>query len=271
MQVSSRTVCGSAILMSSVWLMSAAPARANDTEALAKASQNPVADMISVPFQNNTNFGVGPFNRKQNQLNIEPVIPLHVTPQWNVISRTIAPVLTQPEPFLDASNSGLGDISQSFFLTPARPGPLIFGFGPIVTAPTATSEDLGTGKWLAGPTAVALTMPGHWVVGVLVNNQWSVAGEGDRPSVNAFYSQVFVNYNLPDGWYVSSAPIITADWNAAADDRWTLPMGGGVGRVFKLGDQPFSATVQSYYNVVHPDDGPEWQLRAQLSALFPTK
>jgi hypothetical protein len=252
-------------------LLGCTAARAEDTEALAKASQNPVSDLISVPFQNNTNFHVGPFDRRQNQLNIEPVIPLHVTPQWNVISRTIAPVLSQPDTFFDSSTDGLGDINESLFLTPAHPGPLILGFGPIVTAPTATSQILGTGKWLLGPTAVAVTMPGHWVTGVLVNNQWSVAGDGKRPSVNAFYSQVFVNYNLPEGWFLTAAPIITADWTAAADQRWTVPFGGGVGKLFKLGDQSFSGTVQAYYNAVHPDDGPDWQLRAQLSALFPTK
>jgi hypothetical protein len=246
-------------------------AHAGDTEALAKASQNPVADLISVPFQNNTNFNTGPFDRKQDMLNIEPVIPLHVTAQWNVISRTILPFESQPDPFLDSSADGLGDINQSLFLTPAHPGSLIWGIGPIVTAPTATSTILGTGKWLLGPTAVAVTMPGHWVIGALVNNQWSIAGDAQRPSVNAFYSQYFINYNLPDGWYLTSAPIITADWTAAADQRWTVPFGGGAGKLFKIGDQNFSGTAQAYYNVVHPDDGPDWQLRLQLSALFPTK
>ncbi len=246
-------------------------ALAGDTEALAKASQNPVADLISVPFQNNTNFRTGPFDRAQDQLNIEPVIPLHLNAQWNVISRTILPIESQPNPVFDSSTDGLGDINQSFFLTPAHPGSLILGFGPIITAPTGTSRILGTGKWLLGPTAVAVTMPGHWVIGALVNNQWSVAGDKQRPTVNAFYSQYFINYNLPEGWYLTSAPIITADWTAASDQRWTLPFGGGAGKLFKIGEQNFSGTVQAYYNVVHPDDGPDWQLRAQISALFPTK
>ena len=124
---------------------------------------------------------------------------------------------------------------------------------------------------LLGPTAVFLTTPGHWVIGVLLNNQWSVGGDPLRPSVNAFLAQPFVNYNLPHGWYLTSSPVIIANWLAASDQRWTVPIGGGFGRIFRIGDQPVSANIAGYYNVAHPTGTPNWQLRAELSLLFPER
>jgi hypothetical protein len=242
------------------------------TEELAKASQNPVADMISVPFQNNTNFNVGPFNRTQDILNIQPVIPFHLNADWNIISRTIVPLVLQPSPTTNADIFGLGDTTETLFLSPAHPGPIIWGIGPVFTVPTATNTITGTGKWLAGASAVVLTMPGHWVLGALVNNQWSVAGDNSRPSVNTGLIQPFINYNFPHGWYVTFSPIITVDWLAPAGQQWTVPIGGGVGRIFRLeGLPPMNAQIAGYYNVVHPDGQANWQLRLQLALLFPTK
>jgi hypothetical protein len=120
-----------------------------------------------------------------------------------------------------------------------------------------------------GPSVVALTIQGHWVFGALVNNLFSVTGDSDRKTVNQMLIQPFRNYNLPDGWYVTSAPIITADWEAASDDRWTVPVGGGVGKIFRLGKLPLNAQLQAFYNVVRPDNTAEWQLRVQLQFLFP--
>jgi hypothetical protein len=213
---------------------SAAPA----DEDLAKKSQNPIADLVSVPFQSNTNFSAGPFNRTQEVLNIQPVVPLHITAEWNLISRTIMPVISQPDPIFNGSTNGIGDITQEFFVSPTHPGDLIWGVGPVFTIPSATDPILGQGKVLVGPTAVLLTTPGHWVIGVLVNNQWSVGGNPLRPPVNEFLAQPFVNYNMAHGWFLTSSPVITANWLATSDHRWTVPFGGGVGRVFKLGDQP---------------------------------
>jgi hypothetical protein len=239
------------------------------TEELAKAAQNPVAAMISVPFQNNTNFDVGPYGRAQDILNIQPVIPITLSPEWNLISRTIIPLMDQPNPAEDSSIFGLGDINGTLFLSPAHPGAVIWGVGPILTAPTATNAILGTGKWLAGPSAVALVMPGHWVIGALVNNQWSFAGASDRASVNTGLIQPFINYNLLRGWYLTSSPVITVNWNADSGQQWTVPIGGGIGRIFKIGGQAFNAQVAGYYNIVHPDKAGDWQLRFQLSLLFP--
>jgi len=164
---------------------------------------------------------------------------------------------------------------EHVFLSPVNSGVKDFtwGFGPIVTAPSASDPILGTGKTLVGPTLVLVATPGHWVMGVLVNNQWSVGGAPGRTSVNFFTAQYFFNYNFPEGhgWYLTSSPIINADWTAAPGQQWIVPVGGGFGRLFKVGDQPISASVQGFYNVVRPDNGPTWTLRVFVSLLFPEK
>jgi opacity protein-like surface antigen len=240
-------------------------------EDLAKKSQNPIADLVSVPFQSNTNFNAGRFNRTQEVLNIQPVVPLHINANWNLISRTIVPVVSQPELFFDRNTNGIGDITQEFFVSPAHPGPLIWGIGPVFTVPSASDLILGQGKVLLGPTAVLLTTPGHWVIGVLANNQWSVGGDPLRREVNQFLMQPFINYNMAHGWYLTTSPIMTADWLADPGQKWTVPIGGGFGRVFKLGEQPLNASIAGYYNVIKPDAGPNWQLRFQVSLLFPER
>jgi hypothetical protein len=238
-------------------------------EALAKAAQNPVAKLISVPFQNNFNFGVGPNNAVQYNLNIQPVIPISLSEEWNLITRTIMPIINQPSPAPGVRSAfGLGDINPTFFLSPANSGKFIWGVGPTFTFPTATDSMLGNGKWDAGPAAVGLTMQGHWVVGALANQQWSFAGWGNH-AVSAFLVQPFVNYNLPHGWYLVSSPIITADWKADSGDRWTVPVGGGIGKIQRFGKLPLNLQLQAFYNAVTPDSGPDWQLRFQVQFLFP--
>ena len=156
------------------------------------------------------------------------------------------------------------------FFSPSNPSPLTWGVGPVFLIPTATDDVLGSDKWGAGASAVFLTMPGNWVVGSLFSNVWSFAGSGDQ-DVNLFTWQYFINYNLPDGWYLTSAPIITANWEADSDNTWTVPFGGGVGKIFRIGKQPMNGQVSAYYNVEKPDYGPDWQLRVQLQFLFPKK
>jgi hypothetical protein len=164
---------------------------------------------------------------------------------------------------------GLGDINPTVFLSPAKSGKLIWGVGPTMTLPTASEAALGTGQWSAGPAAVVLTMRGHWVLGTLANQQWSFAGWGDA-GVSALLIQPFVNYNLPDGWYLTTAPILTANWNADSDNRWTVPLGGGVGKIQRFGKLPLNLQLSAFYNVVTPDDfGADWQLRFQVQFLFP--
>jgi hypothetical protein len=228
-----------------------------------------VAKLISVPFQNNFNFGVGPDEVTQWVCNVQPVIPITLSEDWNLITRTIMPIINQPSLAPGFPSAfGLGDINPTLFLSPGKASELIWGVGPTFTFPTATDSILGSGKWSAGPAAVMLTMPGHWVVGALANQQWSFAGWGEK-DVSQMLIQPFVNYNFPKGWYLSSAPIVTANWEADSGDVWTVPIGGGMGKIFRLGKLPLNTQLQAFYNVVKPDEGPDWQLRFQLQFLFP--
>ena len=237
---------------------------------LAQAAQNPVGDLISLPFQNNTNFGFGPYDRTQNVLNIQPVVPISLGSKWNLITRTIFPVITQPDFFSESgSTTGLGDTNFTGFLSPAQPGKFIWGIGPAIIIPTATDESLGSGKWSAGPSAVGLTIQGPWVVGLLVSNVWSFAGQSDRADVNFFLAQYFVNYNMNQGWYLVSAPIITSNKQASSGNQWIVPFGGGFGKIFRIGKQPMNFNTQAFYNAVKPDFGPDWQWRVQLQFMFP--
>ena len=235
---------------------------------LAKAAQNPVGDLISLPFQNNMNFDVGPADRTQNVLNIQPVWPIALSKNWNFITRTIVPVISQPAPGSERTN-GLGDINFTGFFSPKQPGKIIWGVGPTLVFPTATDDVTGTDKWSAGPSVVVLTMPGQWVIGALVSNVWSFSGDDERADVNSFLMQYFVNYNLPDGWYLTSAPIITANWEAESGEQWTVPFGGGIGGVFRIGRQPINMQTQVFYNVETPTNGAKWQWRLQVQLLFP--
>jgi hypothetical protein len=243
-----------------------------ETEDLAKAAQNPVASLISVPLQNNTGFGVGPFDRNQNVLNVQPVIPVRISENWNLINRIITPIIFQPNVNQNTQGTfGLGDINPTFFFSPAKPSKLIWGVGPTFVIPTATANVLGQGKFSMGPGVVLLTTPGHWVIGMLINNIWSVAGSGSRPDVNQMLLQWFVNYNMKKGWYITTSPIVTADWEQTNGGRWVVPFGGGVGRIMRLGFQPANITVQFYGNAVHPPGASPWGMRMQLQFLYPKK
>jgi hypothetical protein len=265
-----------------------------DSGSLQKATQNPVSGLISVPIQSNTNFGIGPFDRNQNVLNIQPVIPISLNDSWNMIIRWVAPVVWQPAPgtanlevfgidentpaFLAAQDVqahagvfGFGDMTPTFFLTPAKHRNLIWGAGPMFVLPTATGRVLGQGKLSAGPSIVAVIQPGHWTLGTLVNNVWSIAGQSARADVNQMTFQYFINYNLKKGWYISVSPIINANWKASTGNVWTVPVGGGVGRVLRVGFQPVNVSAALYGNVVHPTDGSPWGMRLQIAFLFPKR
>jgi hypothetical protein len=245
----------------------------SETE-LAKQVQNPVADLISIPFQSNFNFTVGPDDDLQYILNIQPVVPFRLTQDWNLITRTIIPLIDQPVRARTPAGTigdvfGIGDIQLSLFLSPARGGSVIWGAGPILQLPTASDPSLGADKWAAGPTGVLLTIQGPWVLGGLVNHLWSLQSD-DRPDVNRTLLQPFLNYNLPGGWYLTTSPIITADWEADdSDDRWTVPIGGGVGKIQWFGPLPVNLQLAAFYNVVRPDEAPEWNVRLQIQFLFP--
>lgn len=262
-------------LCTALALLAAPPLLAQESDAtkLAKATQNPVADLISVPFQYNANFGVGPDDDTQHILNIQPVYPINLNADWNVITRTIIPLISQPAlaPGQDREG-GLGDIQLSLFLSPAKTAGLIWGVGAIMQFDTASDDVLGQGKWGLGPTAVALKMEGPWVIGGLINNVWSVGGDDNRADVNQMLIQPFINYNFPQhpGRYLTFSPIITANWEADSDNTWTLPLGLGIGQILKLDKLPVNLQASAYYNVEKPDVvGANWQLRLQVALLFP--
>jgi hypothetical protein len=255
------------------------PAAATNSDALRKAAQNPIASLISVPVQNIDNFNIGPADRTQNILNIQPVIPLSAGKNWNLITRWIVPIIYQPIPVPQGEGpplqttgvNGLGDMNPSFFLSPKK-SKVIWGVGPTFVLPTATNTTfLGQGKFSMGPTLVALIQPSPWTIGFLTNNVWSVAGHSnkDKPAVNQFLLQWFVNYNLKKGWYLTTAPIITANWRASDDNRWVVPLGGGVGRIMKVGFQPVNLSAQLYGNAVHPPGASSWGMKLQIAFLFP--
>ena len=262
-----RLLAVSTAVLALVAVSAAQPASEGD---LAKKTQNPVSDLISVPFESNFNFGVGPNDDLQYILNVQPVMPFRLSEDWNLITRTIIPLIDQPELGPGVGDVfGLGDIQLSLFLSPAKSGALIWGIGPIFQFPTATDDALGSDKWSAGPTAAALTIRGPWVLGALVNHLWSLAGDDDRADVNQTLIQPIVTYNLPGGWFLTSVPYITANWETDGDDRWTVPIGIGVGKVHRFGTLPVGLELASYYNVVRPDDAAEWTLRFRINLLFP--
>ncbi len=232
--------------------------------------QNPVSDLLSVPFQNDTDYGVGPYHRARNTLNIQPVIPFRLSDDWNLITRTILPIVYEPDVLHPTGgSSGLGDINPTAWLSPAQPKRLIWGVGLSALLPTATQRSLGTGKWGIGPSAVVLVQPHPWSIGVLAQNIWSFAGPDDFTQVNQLLLQCFVNYNLPHGWYLTSSPIITANWEADGND-WVVPWGGGVGKIFHLGESPLNAQISAFHNTAGPGiEGPSWQMRIQVALLFP--
>ena len=253
-----------------VCLFSVVHSAEQNTQDLAKASQNPIANLISLPLQNNTNFGVGPDDETQNILNIQPVWPFSINDKLNLITRTILPVVSQPGVLTGGEGrvNGLGDTTFTGFFSPKDSGDTTWGVGPVLLFPTATDDALGSDKWGAGVSLVVLTMPGKWVIGSLFSNVWSFAGSGDQ-DVNLFTFQYFINYNLEDGWYLTTAPIITANWEASSAERWTVPFGAGFGKIFRIGKQPINGSVHAYYNVEKPTNGADWQLRLQLQFLFP--
>ena len=241
----------------------------SETE-LAKQTQNPLSSLISLPFQNNMNFDTGPRDKIQNVLNIQPVYPTSLNDKWNLISRTIVPVVSQPDFTGSGRTNGLGDTTFTGFLSPNNSGGLIWGAGPVFLLPTATDSILGADKWGIGPSAVALKISEKWVYGSLISHVWSFAGSGDT-NVNLSTCQYFINYNIANGWYLTSSPVMTANWDAESDSIWTVPVGGGFGKIFRIGKQPFNAQVQAFANVAKPDFGAEWTLRLQLQLLFPKK
>ncbi len=241
-------------------------------QSLAQQVQNPISSLTSVPIQDNTSYELGDHGQAQNVINIQPVFPMGFSKKLNLIPRIILPIVTQPDLVKgNGSTNGVGDINASFFFSPKKVNKIIWGVGPVISIPTGTGYDITNGKWCLGPTAVALIMPGQWVIGGLLNNIWSFAGQGNKPSVNALLFQPFINYNLPEQWYFSFSPIITANWKASSGNQWIVPLGMSIGKIFSYKKQAMNVSVGAFGNVVKPEIGPAWSTRIQIAFLFPKK
>lgn len=241
---------------------------------LAKKLSNPVAALISVPFQFNYDGRIGPRNDGgRATLNIQPVIPISINQDWNIISRTILPLTSQWDIAPTSGRQfGLSDITQSFFLSPKEPGPagFIWGFGPVIRLPTATDPLLGAGRWAVGPTAVVLKQSGAWTFGALANHAWSVGGStrGGTGNVNVTFLQPFISYTTADAWTFTLNSEATYDW---ANDKLAVPVNVVVSKLIKVGGQPISLFVGGRYNAVSPQSGPKGVgVRAGVTFLFPT-
>ena len=235
---------------------------------LAKKLQNPIASLISVPIQNNWDFGIGPADAMKYTCNIQPVIPISISKDWNVIIRTILPVIYAESPTGGSSTSGLGDTTQSFFISPKAPvGGWILGAGPVGYYPTATDSALGAGKWGAGPTLVALQQKDGFTYGALANQIWSVGGWGDN-EISATFLQPFVSYTTKKFTTFALNTESTFDWE---NHEWTVPINFMVQQLVKIGKQPVAFQVGYRQYVERPANGPDWGLRFTVTFLFPEK
>jgi hypothetical protein len=238
---------------------------AESDEELAKKTQNPIASMISVPMQFNWDFDLGPDNNRSNfLLNVQPVIPISLNPQYNLIVRTIIPVKANEFP---ASVGGLGDIAQSFFFSPKKPlNGWIVGAGPFMLYPSATNETLGGRKWGAGPTAVLLKQQSGFTYGFLGNHLWSYAGSSDRDEVNATFLQPFLSFTMKSYTTFGVNTESTYDWK---NSQWTVPINGTVTQLLKIGGQPLTVQLGYRYYAEAPTNGPSWGVRFAVTLLFP--
>jgi hypothetical protein len=252
-------------------------------KALIKQSQNPVGNLGVLPFQGNFYYGQGPYQRTQTVVNIQPVIPIALSKQWNVISRTIVPIIDVPSlvPPSQCNSTigcptltGFGDIQQQVYFTPAKPATVTWGAGPLFQFATASPNlgPVGSHQTGAGIDAVGLIMPGNFVMGTLVTQMWSIGGSSPtNPALNSMLIQPFINFNFGKGWALSTAPNITANFAATPGQAWTVPVGLGLTKTFVLATTPMQFGAQYYSNVVRPNGAPSTQLKVVLSFLFPVK
>ncbi len=260
---------------------------AAEADKLAKQLANPISSLISVPFQANEDFAYGPsHNGYKFTLNIQPVIPISISRDWNLILRTIFPIVSQHDLFYvenlpknsplqpqNRSQDGLSDTTQSFFFSPKKPGPfgLIWGLGPVFLYPTGTHPFLGTGTLSIGPTVVVLKQMGGWTVGALMNQLWSVAIEEHRSSVSQMFLQPFAAYTTQTHTTFTLSTESTANWNnTPGDAKWTVPLIFQISQILKIGKQPISLQIGGKYYADSPRYGPDWGARFALTLLYPT-
>ena len=237
-------------------------------EDLAEASQNPVADMISLPLKNKFNFDRGSEDAFGYTLEMQPVLPVNLG-EYNLINRFILPIKYQEAayPGLD-DEFGLGDLTYQAFFSPSKVGSFVWGAGPAFIIPTNTDDTLGNDKWAAGPAVVLLKMAKPWVSGILAQHFWDFASDSDASNVNLSSLQYFVNYNFPN-FYLNTSPTMTYNWDADSSDAWTVPIGGGIGKIFRFGGKPVDLRLSAYWNAEAPDSTADWFMELQVKFLFP--
>lgn len=236
---------------------------------LAKAAQNPLATMVTLPMQFNYNTGFGEYDRTFFNLNVQPVVPFQGE-NWNVIARAIIPINSVPLGET-GSDFGLGDATLTFFFSPAKGSGLTWGVGPIFSLPTSSNpEILGSGKFGVGPSGVVFFSTGKWTMGAVASNTWSVAGDGDRDDTNLLIAQYFLNYNFGHGWALGTAPVISCNWEADSGNQWTIPWGLQVSKLTHFGNRPVNLMIGYYENSDYPEGGSDSKVVFQVNFLFPT-
>jgi hypothetical protein len=232
---------------------------------LAVSVHNPFEDFVKVPIQSTSGFQLGREHKVGESLNVEPLLPFSLNADWDLLARPSLTFTYAPTPH---EQSGLEDLETSFFLTPAKATTWIWGFGPIFHFPTASSSQLGTGRWSAGPTAALAYSEGPWSNYILAYQLMSFAGNRERGSVNQTYIEPEISYNFESGWYVDCDPAITYDWTADAAKAWTIPMGADIGKAFSVGSQSLSAQIGAYDLLKRAEGDPQWIARVSVTLLF---
>jgi hypothetical protein len=257
--------------LAAVLLAVAARAEVLTDHELSKAARNPLPNLIIVPLQNNTNLDYGPGQGVQDGINIQPLVSFRIGPDWNLITRTVVPLIFNPDLGRTRAEAGVGDIQLTSYLSSSALTHWTWGIGPVVQLPTHTHRFLGNDNVGLGPAIAGLYLEkgNPWVIGGLASTVWSLGTNAAAPRYSAGSLQPLISYHLDDGLYLTSSPIIKINWLARPEHQILLPVGGGIGKVLHLGKMPVNAEIAAYYNVMRRELDADWQLRLQLQFVFP--